>query len=110
MVFCARAAGGRGYHKAVTATIATVHAALIDNAGYEESASPSMCRAYITALKQWMLFNPQSVSQMGASVTHDLQTLRAMLEDAQAWLASNDTTAAAAVGGATFADFRGGRE
>lgn len=99
-----------GYEKAVSATIATVHAALIDNAGYEESASPSMCAAYITALKQWMLFNPQSVSQMGASVTHDLLTLRSLLADAQAWLAANNTAAAAAGSAVTYADFRGGRE
>lgn len=76
-----------------TPTYDEIVTAYLDNADYEESASVSKCRSFITACRRLLLELPKQSSHTGASVSLNPELIADEMRRAQSWLASADTTA-----------------
>lgn len=92
-----------------SSTFAQVEAEYDNNASYEEDASTSKARAFITALRILIRRVPEESRNAGSSVRYNIAQLREELAEARAWLAANDDAATDPDSGNrffTFAEFR----
>ena len=95
-----------------SSTLAQVYAAYADNASFEEDASVSKCRAFITACR--LLLSPKfsparsrGAGRDAGEVEFDYEAVKSQLQDAQAWLLANgDQSGAGAVRHPDFTGFR----
>ena len=97
-----------------TSTDAEVWAAYDDNASYEEDASPTKCRAFITACRVILRRRPATASRGtagGGSQAMSYESIKSELDSARDWLQSHPDTVAnggrAMARFASFEDFRG---
>ena len=74
-----------------SSTDTQVRAALDDNASYEEDASTTKAKAYLTALKIWRrrLSESASASDANQSIVRDLKWVDDEYKQAKAWLEEN---------------------
>lgn len=72
-----------------SSTLAEVKAEYIDNAGYDANDSASECRAFIKACRVILAW-PKRSQKGDVETEFDLSQVRSLLDDALAWLASND--------------------
>ena len=79
----------------MAATIDEVIDDLLDNADFEESASLSKARTFITAATRYLILTPASQSDQGSSLAMGLQQIQSLLSRATAFVNSNDTASAA---------------
>lgn len=68
--------------------IATVQAELLENIDYAEAKSVSKATKFITACKKYRLLNPASSSSGGTSVSYDINQIKDMQAQAEAFLRS----------------------
>lgn len=104
--------GSRIDNHAAVATLSSsstddeVRAAYDDNASYEEDASASKCRSFITACKLLLRRRPSSVSNSGMTTAFNDGAVEAELDRARTWLAGNSTARAGGVKYFDFSDLR----
>lgn len=83
--------------------------AYLDNASYEEDASVTKAKAFVTACRFLIRF-PARTQVGGRGAGHemefDLKTLREEITAAQDWIAVNDEPAAGRTTFGDFSDFR----
>lgn len=68
-------------------TIDEIYESLVDYADFEEVASLSRAKAFITAAKRYLIAAPQSQSDQGSSVTLSVAQIEAMLHRAEEFVA-----------------------
>lgn len=73
-------------------TLTEIQDELIDNADFEEVASVSKAKAFITAAKRWFILAPNSSSQGNASLSLNTQQVENLMKRAQAFVQANDST------------------
>lgn len=78
--------------------------AYVDNAKYEEEASPAKCRAFITACRQLKALRPISGGGDGESLSFEPGQLKEESAMARAWLAVNGSSSGAAGGSSRYID------
>jgi hypothetical protein len=73
-------------------TDAQVKAAIDDNASYEEDASVSKAKAYVTAVRIWIrrLAERAKIDRDQKKIEADIEAFKSELETAREWLADND--------------------
>jgi len=76
-----------------TYTPESVREALLENADFEEVASLTKAKAFVTAANRWMLLNPESQSNLGSSMSMGKQQIENLLIRARDFVAANDTSA-----------------
>lgn len=95
-------------------TLAQVRAAYMDGASYAEDASPSKCKAFITACRFLLLMMPKRAShggRQGEEIEIDPSVIQEEKEAAENWLSGNDPTGSGSAGGGiVHVDFNGFRE
>lgn len=64
-------------------------------ADWEEQASVSRARLFITAANRWCILKADSASNQGSSLSINKQTVMQMLARAQSYVAAADTASAA---------------
>lgn len=64
-----------------------------DNASYDVDSSVSKCQAFIEACRILMRRRPVRTFAGGQSADFDGQAIQKMLDEARAWLATNNTSA-----------------
>ena len=79
--------------------IADIEADLLEYADFEEVASVSRARQFITAAKRWLILRADSASNQSSSLSIGKQYVADMLTRANAYVSANDTTSS--VGGRT---------
>ena len=75
-------------------TIDTVIDNLLDNADFEETASVTKARAFITAATQFLILSPQSQSDQGSSLTMSVAQIENLLKRARGYVEKNATDSA----------------
>lgn len=75
-------------------TIDTVIDNLLDNADFEEAASVTKARAFITAATQFLILSPQSQSDQGSSLTMSVAQIENLLKRARGYVEKNATDSA----------------
>lgn len=83
-----------------SSTDAEVEASYDDNASYEEDASVTKCRAFITAARILVRRYVESIRQGAHELERDVERLQGEITQARSWLAANPD-AAGAVGGSS---------
>lgn len=88
-----------------SSTLKQIRQEYVANASYEEDASESKCKAFITAARALLPMLPVTATGFGgdAMVQFSVTSVQAALEQAKMWLNSRAT------GRVTFADFRDNR-
>lgn len=97
-----------------TSTLTEVRDAYFDNASYEEDASVSKAKTFVTACRQLLVRQPSRSTKGGRGgeeIEINLTVVQEQLTEAQRWIAEHDTSVAAG-GPGTFkhADFRNFRD
>ncbi len=82
--------------------IADIEADLLDYADFEEVASVSRARLFITAAKRWLILRADSASNQSSSMTIGKSFVENMLQRAQDYVASNAPSSSGGVGGVRF--------
>lgn len=59
---------------------------LLENASFEEDASVTKAKAFVTAAKRFLLLSPQSQSDQGSSLTMGLEQVEGLLKRAQQYV------------------------
>jgi hypothetical protein len=72
-------------------TLTEVQDALIENADFEEVASVTKAKAFITAAKRYFILAPNSSSKEGASLSLNIQQVENLMRRAQDYVRANDT-------------------
>jgi len=75
-------------------TIATIEADLVEYADFEEVASVSRAKLFVTAAKRWLILRPESASNQSSSLSMGKSEVSAMLARAQQYVQANDTSSA----------------
>lgn len=68
---------------------------LVEYADFEEVASVSRAKSYITAANRFKILSPSSQSSQGGSMSIDMSALEATLARAHAFVATNETATSA---------------
>lgn len=79
------------------ATLETILDNLNDYSDYEEVASVSRAKSFITAAKRFLQL-PNSQGDQGSSLGYDQASVRELLQHARAYVAANDTTSSTNAG------------
>ncbi len=74
-----------------TYTLAAIEENLSDYADYEEQASISRARSFITWAKRWLIQQPQNQQDTGQALTMNPVQVQALLASAQRYVAENAT-------------------
>ena len=74
-----------------TYTVEQIEQTLLDNADFEEAASISKAKAFVTAAKRWLILRPNAASSAGNSLTLNSAQVENMMARAQEYIAANDT-------------------
>jgi hypothetical protein len=72
--------------------IADIEADLLDYADFEEVASVSRAKLFITAAKRWLILRADSASNQSSSMTIGKSFVESMMKRAQDYVAANATT------------------
>lgn len=70
-------------------TLADIEADLLDYADFEEVASVSRARSFVTAANRWLILKAESASNQSSSMSISKQFVSDMLKRAQAFVAKN---------------------
>jgi len=81
--------------------IADIESDLLEYADFEEVASVTRAKSFITAAKRWLILRAESASNQSSSLSIGKNYVEAMLKRAQDFVAGNDSTGGA-VGGVKF--------
>lgn len=76
-------------------TIADIEADLLDYADFEEVASVSRAKSFITAAKRWLILRADSASSQSQSMSIGKAFVENMMARATAYVAANDSSASA---------------
>jgi hypothetical protein len=79
-----------------------------DNASYAEDASVSKAKSFVTACRILLRRRPTNMTVDGSTVAFSATSIERELEDAQHWLAQNNTSVNG--GSVRYLDFRGLRD
>lgn len=82
--------------------IADIETDLLEYADFEEVASVSRAKLFITAAKRWLILRAESASNQSSSLSIGKSFVSEMLQRAQDYVAANATTASGGVGGVRF--------
>jgi len=82
--------------------IADIETDLLEYADFEEVASVSRAKLFITAAKRWLILRPESASNQSSSMSIGKSSIEAMLQRAQDYVAANAETSSGGVGGVRF--------
>jgi len=95
-----------------SSTLVEVKAAYDDNASYEEDASVSKAKAFVTACRFLLRRLPKRSAGSAGSGEIELNSeqIERQLEEARKWVAANDTAPATSVGHTRHSSFRDFRE
>lgn len=74
-------------------TLADIEADLLDYADFEEVASVSRARSFVTAANRWLILKAESASNQSSSMSISKQFVSDMLKRAQAFVAANASSA-----------------
>ena len=91
-------------------TYASVETALLENADFEETASLTKAKAFVTACNRFFVLMPASQGDQGTSMAMGLPQIQALMARAQSYIKANDSAnnSTSHVRFLTFADgFRG---
>jgi hypothetical protein len=80
--------------------IADIESDLLEYADFEEVASVSRAKSFITAAKRWLILRPTSASNQSSSLSMDTTKVESMLKRAQDFVAAG--TPAGAGGSVRF--------
>lgn len=72
--------------------IADIESDLLEYADFEEVASVSRAKSFITAAKRWLILRPTSASNQSSSLSMDTTKVETMLKRAQDFVAANPAT------------------
>lgn len=72
-------------------TLSEIQEALLENADFEEVASVTKAKAFITAAKRWFILAPNSSSKEGVSLSLNSQQIENLMKRAQEFVSLNDT-------------------
>ena len=75
-----------------SSTLAQIQASYVDNASYAEDSSPTKAAAFVTACRILLLKLPAEAQQSGrmrARLDENLRQIKAEMDVAKTWLASN---------------------
>lgn len=75
--------------------IADIESDLLDYADFEEVASVSRARLFVTAAKRWLILRAESASNQSSSLSIGKSFVEAMLARAQAYVRANDSSTTA---------------
>lgn len=91
-------------------TLTEIENSYLDNASYEEDASVTKAKAFVTACRMLLMKWPALVSQGGNQLQLNAAGIKAQLERAQAYVAANGSSGTAGQSGSvkhpSFATFR----
>jgi len=79
-------------------TAAGAEAGLLANLDYEETGSLAKAKATISAGRAWLILRPVSAADQSSSLTLSHSEVRAIIEDARRYVASNVSTSASTTG------------
>ncbi len=82
--------------------IADIEADLLDYADFEEVASVSRAKLFITAAKRWLILRAESASNQSSSLSIGKTFVESMMKRAQDYVAANAATANGGRGGVRF--------
>jgi hypothetical protein len=82
--------------------IADIEADLLDYADFEEVASVSRAKLFITAAKRWLILRADSASNQSSSMTIGKSFVESMMKRAQDYVAANATTGGGGSGRVRF--------
>ena len=93
-----------------TSTIADIEAAYLTNLSYEEDASVSKGKAFVSACRAILAIRPEEAvkgggGKSGSSLRFNVAAVQAQLEACQRWLAANDDTGSDSSGSVRHVDF-----
>jgi len=72
--------------------IADIESDLLEYADFEEVASVSRARSFITAANRWLIMRPESASNQSSSLSIGKDKIEALLKRARDYVAANATT------------------
>lgn len=75
-----------------TYTLETVEADLLEYADFEQVASVSRAKLFITAASRWLILAPQSSSNQSSSLTFDTDAVKELRRRAQDYVTTQATT------------------
>lgn len=90
-----------------TQTVEEILDAINEYADYEEVASVSRAKSYVTACRRFLQL-PSSQSYQGSSMGYTPQLIQAEMDVARRWIAANDTSSSNAGAGVRFLSARDG--
>lgn len=70
--------------------IADIESDLLEYADFEEVASVSRARLFVTAAKRWLILRAESASNQSSSLSIGKSFVESMLQRAQSYVAAND--------------------
>jgi hypothetical protein len=82
--------------------IADIESDLIEYADFEEVASVSRAKSFITAAKRWLILRAESASNQSSSLSIGKNYVESMLKRAQDFVAANPATSGAGGGSVRF--------
>ena len=82
--------------------IADIESDLIEYADFEEVASVSRAKSFITAAKRWLILRAESASNQSSSVSIGKNYVESMLKRAQDFVAANSATSGSGGGSVRF--------
>jgi len=91
----------------MTFAIADIETDLLTYADFEEVASVSRARLFVTAANRWLILRPDSASNQGSSLSIGKTFVESMLKRAQNYIAANATGTAGSVKFLSARNFRG---
>jgi len=90
--------------------IADIETDLLEYADFEEVASVSRARLFVTAANRWLILRAESASNQSSSLSIGKSYVENLLKRARDYVAANAETDSGAVGGVRFlgvgSDFR----
>jgi hypothetical protein len=72
--------------------IADIETDLLEYADFEEVASVSRAKLFVTAAKRWLILRAESASNQSSSLSIGKSFVESMLKRAQAYVAANAST------------------
>jgi hypothetical protein len=79
---------------AVTPSLETIRQSYVTYADYEETGNQASCKSFITACRRLLvMLAAASEGVQGTRTEFEIAEIRAAMEDAQAWLSANPSTA-----------------
>lgn len=74
-----------------TFTIESVESDLLNYSDFEEVASVSRAKSFVTAANRWFILAPQSSSNQSSSLTFDTEAVKELRRRAQDYIGANES-------------------